>query len=449
VIGVDAAPSPADATGYLIRTSYSRAGDFTSSNDLLNRIYQMVDRTYEALSLGGMVVDCPTRERQGYGGDGATSFDLGMLSFQTGGLYNNWLAHWRDAQDAATGNVPNTAPYYGRAAGGPMWSGIVVTLPWRMYLQYGDKRALESNYPMIQRWLAAITAETREDVLIGRGGQPGGGGMMTFIGDWLTPKGSYSGNTPTAQILNSFHLVYQLQIAAKIASALGKMQDASAFSTKAAAIGKAAHERFYNTTDHTYGNGDSTLEAFALGIGIVPPESRNDVMKSLENVIRVRNQGHLDSGLPGTYLLWKSLMELDRNDLVYLFTNTTEYPGWGYMLANGATTSWESWTGQSHIHDTLITIGAWFTEGIAGIRNDGKSPGLEHFVIKPAPVGDLTFAKASYHSIHGDIVSEWHIEKGHFRLNVTVPPGTTATVFLPGKPGVEVAAGTHSLETVL
>ena len=111
------------------------------------------------------------------------------------------------------------------------------------------------------------------------------------------------------------------------------------------------------------------------------------------------------------------------------------------MLANGATTSW---TGHSHIHDTLISIGAWFTEGIAGIRSDGKSPGFEHFVIKPAVVGDLTSARAKYHSIYGDIVSDWRIEDGAFKLRVTVPPSTTATVFLPGKEGVEVAAGEHS-----
>jgi alpha-L-rhamnosidase len=133
-------------------------------------------------------------------------------------------------------------------------------------------------------------------------------------------------------------------------------------------------------------------------------------------------------------------MEADRNDLVYLMTNTKEYPGWGYMLANGATTSWEGWTGQSHIHDTLISIGAWFIEGLGGIRSDGKSPGFQHFLVKPAPVGDLTFAKASYRSIHGEIVSDWRIENGTFKLSVTVPPGTTATVFVPGKGPVRTPA---------
>ena len=106
MIGTDAAPAVSDAKGYLIRTAYERAGEFTSSNDLLNRIYQMVTRTYEALTLGGYVVDCPTRERLGYGGDAGTSFETGMYNFSTGGLYSRWLANWRDSQEQARTPIP-------------------------------------------------------------------------------------------------------------------------------------------------------------------------------------------------------------------------------------------------------------------------------------------------------------------------------------------------------
>jgi alpha-L-rhamnosidase len=96
VIGTESAPAVSDAKGYLIRTAYERTGEFTSSNDLFNQIYRMVTRTYEALSLGGYVVDCPTRERLGYGGDAGTSFETGMFNFSTGGLYSRWLSNWRD-----------------------------------------------------------------------------------------------------------------------------------------------------------------------------------------------------------------------------------------------------------------------------------------------------------------------------------------------------------------
>ncbi len=468
VIGIESAPAVSDATGYLIRTAYDRAGEFTSSNQLLNQIYQMVTWTYESLTLGGYIVDCPTRERLGYGGDAGTSLETGMYNFSSGGLYNRWLTNWRDSQEATTGSLPHTAPnYYNRGGGGPMWGGIVVTLPWQMYLQYGDKGVLATNYPMMQKWLGYLDSETTGDLLLDHKSHAMGMQMWNFLGDWVTPKGSFGGASADprpAQLINSIHYVYQLELASRIAGVLGKGSDASTYSARAATVSKAINQRFYNASERHYLNGDSALQAFPLLTGVVPPDLRGDVMQSLENTIRVRNEGRLDTGMDGTYFLMKYLTEADRSDLVYLMTNTREYPGWGYMLANDATTSWESWTGQSHIHDTLISIGAWFTEGLAGIRSDGKSPGFQHFIVKPAVVGDLTFVKAKYRSIHGDIVSDWRIENGTFQLSVTVPPGTTATVFVPGdgpvqteaqpspsagNRGFEVMPGTHRFETAL
>jgi len=465
VIGLDTAPAASSATGYLIRTTYDRAGEFSSSNELLNQIYQMATRTYEALTLGGYVVDCPTRERLGYGGDAGTSMETGMYNFSTGGLYNRWLANWRDAQDPVTGSLPHTAPnYQNQGGGGPMWGGMVVTLPWQMYLQYGDRGVLETNYPMIRKWLGYLTSETTDDLLLDHKSHAMTMQTWNFLGDWLTPKGSFRGNSPAAQAINSVHYVYQLQLASKIAGILGKETDAFAYTAQAAAVSKAIHQRFYNAADHSYTTGDSLQEAFPLLTGVVPAELRKDVMEKLENTIRVQNGGHLDTGMHGTYFLLKYLMEADRNDLIYEMTSKKDYPGWGYMLANGATTSWEGWTGQSHIHDTLISIGAWFTEGLAGIRSDGKSPGFKHFVVKPGVVGDLAFAKAKYRSIHGEIVSDWRIENGSFKWSVTVPPGTTATVFVPGDGPVrtkerrsssadgtsnrnfDIDAGTHTFE---
>ncbi len=466
VVGVETPPDAARATGYLIRTAFDRAGTFTSSNELLNRIHQMVTRTYEALTLGGYVVDCPTRERLGYGGDAGTSMETGMFNFSSGGLYNSWLANWRDAQ-VESGSLPHTAPNYpGRGGGGPMWGGFVVTLPWQLYLQYGDTRVLATNYPMIQKWLGYLASETEDNLLLTHTSHAISDNW-NFLGDWLTPKGSFRGATPPAQLINSVHFVYQLQLASRIAGVLGMKADASGYDARAAAVSKAVHQRFFNAADFSYTNGDSVQEAFPLLTGIVPRDLRKGVMAKLEDTIRVQNKGHVDTGMHGTYFVMKYLMEADRNDLMFEMASQTDYPGWGYMLANGATTSWESWTGQSHIHDTLISIGAWFAEGLAGIRSDWKSPGYKKFVVKPAVVGDLTSARFAYQSIHGAIVSDWRIENGIFKLSVTVPPGTSATVIVPGEGPVrtrarrapsprtavnrsfEVAAGTHVFEAAL
>jgi alpha-L-rhamnosidase len=446
ITGLDRSPEAADLKGHLIRTAYRPAAEFESSNDLLNRIYRTTAWTYENLTIGGYVVDCPTRERLGYGGDAGTSLETGMFNFDTAALYTKWMANWRDAQHP-DGDLPYTAPAYPeQGGGGPMWSGFTVTLPWQLYLQYGDRRILEISYPYMRQWLAFEGSKTVGNVLepyVSYGITPP---QWNFLGDWVTPNSNRdAARDPAAsRFINTAHYLYQLQIAAKVAAVLGKQQEASKYSALAADVSGALNKRFFDASSGWYVKGEQGYQAMALLLGIAPEPVRGKVMANLEDAILVRNKGHLDTGMHGTYFLLKQLMEADRNDLIYTFTSKTDYPSWGDMLAKDATTMWESWTGGSHIHDTLISIGSWFIQGIGGIRIDEKSPGFTHFVVKPAPVGDLTFARTSYQSIRGQIQSNWHRENGKFYLDVTVPSGTSATVLMPGTPEPP-GAGVQSL----
>jgi alpha-L-rhamnosidase len=209
----------------------------------------------------------------------------------------------------------------------------------------------------------------------------------------------------------------------------------------ATALKRALHERFFDAAKRSYVGGQQPYLAFPLLVGVVPPELRQPVLRNLEETILVKNGGHIDAGMHGTYFLLKFLMEEDRNDLIYAMASKTDYPSWGNMLAQGATTIWEDWSGGSHIHDTLISIGSWYIQGIGGIRIDEKSPGFRHFLIKPAVVGDLTFARTRYKSPYGPIVSNWRIENGMLHMDVTVPPGTTATVYVPASTPAAVTEG--------
>ena len=112
------------------------------------------------------------------------------------------------------------------------------------------------------------------------------------------------------------------------------------------------------------------------------------------------------------------------------------------MLENGATTIWECWDRQhSQIHDTLISIGSWFVQGISGIRIDEGYPGFRHFLIRPAVVGDLTWAKTSFSSVYGEILVDWKLEGSDLRMDITVPANTTATVYVPARDSSDVMEG--------
>jgi alpha-L-rhamnosidase len=127
--------------------------------------------------------------------------ETGMFNFSVGGLYNRWLSNWRDAQDPATGSLPHTAPNYpNQGGGGPMWGGKVVTLPWQMYLQYGDNGALEANYPMMQKWLGYLARETSDELLLNHTSHAMAMQTWNFLGDWLTPKRQLSGKQPASAV---------------------------------------------------------------------------------------------------------------------------------------------------------------------------------------------------------------------------------------------------------
>jgi alpha-L-rhamnosidase len=134
----------------------------------------------------------------------------------------------------------------------------------------------------------------------------------------------------------------------------------------------------------------------------------------------------------GTYFMTRYLTDTDQNDLIYSIVSQKTFPGWGYMLENGATTIWEEWDGDnSHIHDTLLSVGMWFVQGLAGIQFDPEQPGFKHIRIRPAIVGDLTHATGTYDSLYGQIQSGWQRKDNDIIYEVTIPPNTTASIMLP------------------
>ena len=171
-----------------------------------------------------------------------------------------------------------------------------------------------------------------------------------------------------------------------------------------------------------------------LMLGIVPEDLRGTIQKKLEEITLVKNKGHLDTGMLGTYFLFQYLQQSGRNDLAFTMATQKDFPGWGYMLAQGATTMWEQWDGYwSQIHSCYTCPGGWMYQGLAGIRPDETGPGFKKIIIKPAVVGDLTWVKCSYDSIHGRIVSNWKREGDRLTMEVTIPANTTATVYVPAK----------------
>jgi alpha-L-rhamnosidase len=430
VEGLPKTPATADFEALLVEGDLESVGSFACSNELLNRIYRLNLWTIRCLDLGGYLVDCPHRERLGYG-DGQVSAETCLMNLRMPNFYTKWLGDWRHGQEPKTGDLPHVAPR-DVGGGGPAWGGPLASLAWRMYLYYGDRRVLEECYDPMRRYVDYLEGRCTNHILRVYGGQ------WDFIGDWVAPgRGMDTNNwppAPAAELFNNCYRVYLWELLEKSATALGRQDEARRCKAKLDQIRPLIHRAFYDPSKQTYVLEEQSYRCLPLFAGVVPPAERDAVLLKLEDGILRQRGGHLDAGMLGTYFLIQYLPTIHRDDLLFAMVNQKTYPGWGYMLEQGATTMWEQWNGYwSQIHSCFTSIAGWFHNGLAGIQPDPAAPGFKHVIVWPAVVGDLTWVKGSHRSIYGTIVSNWRRENGVFRLDVTVPTNTTATVYVRTK----------------
>jgi alpha-L-rhamnosidase len=116
--------------------------------------------------------------------------------------------------------------------------------------------------------------------------------------------------------------------------------------------------------------------------------------------------------------------------------NSTTYPGWGFMIDNGATTLWETWQESdntfSNNHPMFGSVTEWHYRWLGGIRPDPENPGFKEFVLAPSTPKGLEFVNCTYRSPYGPIVSNWKKEQENlYHYEMTIPDGSIAHVTLP------------------
>ncbi|MCD7975887.1 MAG: hypothetical protein LUG51_01550 [Tannerellaceae bacterium] len=179
-----------------------------------------------------------------------------------------------------------------------------------------------------------------------------------------------------------------------------------------------------------FDNATQAAQIFALYYGLSPePEKTFQVL--LDEY--ARHNWHISTGIFACKMGFDVLREHNRNDIAYRLVNQRDYPGWGYMVENGATTLWESWeypeNASSQNHPMFGSTEEWFYRSLLGINP--LQPGFKEIMIKPQPAGDLKWVQGSYHSMYGLIRSAWRITEKEFQLEVEIPANTTARIYLP------------------
>ncbi|WP_433462332.1 family 78 glycoside hydrolase catalytic domain [Spirillospora sp. CA-128828] len=414
--------------GQVLRADNDSAGSFTSSDPLINGVHGLVRRAIEG-NMMSILTDCPSREKLGWLEQDHLVGDALAANYDVHAQLRKMVQDMADAQ-TDTGLIPSTVPDYTVLAGAyrddPNWGGAFVVVPWQLYLNYGDIETLRTYYDAMKRYAAYIE------------GRVSGGLTDYSLGDWFTPDRTFpkvvSGTYGWWRITDTL---------SRIAGALGDETGAAAYRSKADESAKALSDKLYDPATGTFGGGGQGAEAIALDMGAVPADQRSRLLDHL--VSSVKNAGyHL---LLGEISLPSAFRVLP-DDVIYEIATRTDSPSYGYQVVHGNTALGESWdggSGQSQNHFMLGSIDSWFSGRLAGIRQAPGSTGYRRLVVDPAVVGGLTSASATRRTPFGEVRSSWTLEDGVVTLRVTVPPGSSAEVHVPGvaKP-VTVGSGTHT-----
>jgi alpha-L-rhamnosidase len=265
--GLKTAPPPADITGHALSTDVKRAGHFTSSSDLFNRIYETDMWTWRANLIEGFTMDCPHRERLGYGEVAfACAWGIALPNYETGALWTKQVRDWSDVQEES-GRIPPIAPQINDFSfGGPMWSSAGLNVAWSFYQHYGDERILALTYPSSKRWLEFLHSHSADGLLQRYDMHPG-----KFLGDWAAPgPRNERGDSPQALFFNNCVYAMNLENFIEIARILDKPDDVTLCRQRLAELKKNIHAKWFDPKKKRYMAGTHVQYAFAEFTGESP-----------------------------------------------------------------------------------------------------------------------------------------------------------------------------------
>ncbi len=462
VDGLTGPVNPADFTAVALYSDMPKTGEFTSSNQLVSQLQSNIQWGQRGNFLD-VPTDCPQRdERLGWTGDAEVFSRTAAFNFGVNNFFAKWL---RDvaADQASNGAIPFVVPNalagaatFSAANAEPVgaagWSDAGIIIPWNMYLTYGDRRVVETQYPSMKAYLNYMRSKAPND-LWNSGFQ---------FGDWLSYRvddskgmiGQKSAVTDNYLVAQCFY-AYSADLMAKSAKLLGKTDEVTEYEALAKRI-REAFRREYTTASGRLISETQTAYTLALHFDMLPENSRPVAVERLVSNVKSYTY-HLTTGFLGTPFLTHVLSRFGQNDVAYKLLLQDTYPSWLYPVKMGATTIWERWDSMkpdSTFQDPSMTsfnhyaygaVGDWLYRVVAGIDTDEQGPGYKQIIIKPQPGGGFSSAGASLQTYYGMTRSSWKKEGSKLTLMIEIPANTTATIYLPASNADAVREGDRTL----
>ena len=434
VTGFPGVPTLDTLVGCFVHSDVEKTGEFICSNPLINQIHQNI--LWGQLSnLTSIPTDCPQRdERYGWLGDVQLAAEESMFNFNMAAFYSKFLDDIRFAQDKE-GALPDTVPpYLGRYLlypADPGWGTAYITLAWQLYLFYNDTRILREHYSSIKKYVEFLRSKSENNILK----------TLGKYGDWC-PPGSIGPKKTPVELTATFYYYHDVLHFAKIAEILNKTEDAEIYFNLAEQIKSSFNEEYFEENQYKAvrvskvdKGANQTSNVLPLTLNMVPKEKKSIVLERLLSSIVDAQDFHLDTGILGTRYLLEVLSQNGCEEIAYKVATQKTYPGWGYMISEGATTLWERWEKitsggmNSHNHIMLGSVDAWFYKTIAGVSI--LEPGWKKIKIKPFPFKDLKYAATKLKTVRGPLHVSWQKSDEDFQLDLLIPVGTSAEIHIP------------------
>ena len=460
VTGVTEPPPLETLTGLVMHNDTPLRGRFECSDEVMTRFAQNAQWTQRA-NYFEIPTDCPQRdERLGWMGDAQAYVRTASFNADIAAFFTKWLDDVEEAQ-RSFGAYPDYAPYpmaHGTPGKtfGTAWTDAGVICPWTIWKVYGDTRVIERHWGSMTRFMEWRQASTAVDGTGASIGNP--------WGDWL----NVDDPTPVEYVDTCYHALVCTQMA-DLAEAIGRASEATLYRDRAARVRKAFAAR-YVEKDGRLGVPSQTAHVLALWAEMLDPKLQAPIAAQLAD--KIAASGHrMTTGFLGTRALLLALSEHGQHDMAVRLFQNRQYPSWGYEVVNGATTVWERWDSfttehgfegrngrqnaamNSFSHYAFGAVMEWAYRVLAGI--DTAGPGYRHIVIRPRPpsaarnpdVAPIHWVRAQYDSHHGRIASAWRQTPEKFELDVTIPPNTTASVWLPARDAGQVTESDAPITT--
>lgn len=423
--GLGKPPTREQVRGLVVHTDTPVVATFESSNPLLNRIFKMGIQTH-LNNMHSILEDCPHREKCLWGGDLHSSWATGFFALESATFYRQQVRLFYTPPFDRLG-IPGRIGVGRRSTNKTLdftWSVSPLFLAWQNYQLNADLQTAEQHYDAMLFFLRYF-AENSPDLLP----------TIHRYGDHAAPIGIP--RTPADSGLIAA-LNFQAAAArfADLADAIGKSNDATWSRELADKIRESIVRNFYDSKNHTFGNG--THDSLALAFSIVSPSESKALAVSLAKYYQ-DNGKKFDGGFM-SYHIYPQLAENGFVDLALEMLLNPDYPGIAQSIRDhDATTIFErfrmdsrrSQLRQSLDHHAMNHPTAWMLNYLAGIRCQANSPGFQRILLSPVIPTALSSVRATVRTAYGKIKSSWKQQGEQIIWSVSIPPNCVAQTRLP------------------